>query len=362
VARFGFQRVLLLAGNRAEMVANYARKCPHRDILAIDVVSEPEPLGTAGALRHSADALDECFLLLNGDSLFDFNWLDLVLVLAAAPSALAAMALRPLTDASRFGTVSLCGNHITDFHLRGNATGGLINGGVYLMRRDIVTVLPAYGSLESEVFPVLAKRGEVCGKPYSGFFLDIGVPAAYAAADSLVADHSRRPAVFFDRDGVLNRDYGYVGKPERFEWNPGAIDAVKVVNDRGWFAFLATNQAGVAHGYYDEDAVRALHKHMQRELRTHGAHFDDIRYCPFHPDGNVAKYARASSWRKPEAGMILDLLQDWPVERERSALIGDNQSDIEAAALAGIKGCLFSGGNLLESVNSAVLTRDRGGE
>jgi D,D-heptose 1,7-bisphosphate phosphatase len=354
VARFGFERVLLLAGHQADMVVDYAGRCPHRDRLMIEVVADPSPLGTAGAIRHSADMLDATFLLLNGDSIFDFNWLDLVPLLGAS-SAIVTMALRRLADASRFGAADLNGDRISGFRDRGDPAGGFINGGVYLMRREIVADLPVRGSLESDVLPVLAKRGEVRGKPYSGFFLDIGVPAAYAAADSLVANHVRRPAVFFDRDGVLNRDHGSVGSRERLEWIAGAIDAVKVVNDCGWFAFLATSQAGLARGYYDEDAVRALHNHMQGELRSYGAHMDDIRYCPLHPDGSVAKYARGSSRRKPEPGMILDLLQLWPVERERSALIGDKQSDIDAAALAGIRGCLFSGGNLLDSVNSTLL-------
>ncbi len=101
-------------------------------------------------------------------------------------------------------------------------------------------------------------------------------------------DAVARPAIFFDRDGVINEDHGYVGEISRFAFLPHAIAGVKAANDRGALAFLVTNQSGVARGYYTEQDVAELHRHMTREMRRHGAHFDDIRTCPHLPDGAVA--------------------------------------------------------------------------
>jgi len=157
---------------------------------------------------------------------------------------------------------------------------------------------------------------------------------------------ARRPAVFLDRDGVLNVDHGYAHAPHQIEWAPGAKEAVKLFNDKGYYVFVVTNQAGVAKGYYGEEAVGALHRWMAREMAEAGASIDDWRYCPFHPEGVVAAYARAHHWRKPAPGMILDLIAHWPVERRGSFLIGDKTSDIEAAAAVGIPGYLFQGGDL----------------
>ena len=93
----------------------------------------------------------------------------------------------------------------------------------------------------------------------------------------------RRRAVFLDRDGVLNVDRGYVHAPQQVEWVQGAKEAVKLSNDAGYYVFVVTNQAGVARGFYEEQAVGALHRWMSEELAKIGASIDDWRYCPFHP-------------------------------------------------------------------------------
>jgi D-glycero-D-manno-heptose 1,7-bisphosphate phosphatase len=322
--------------------------------LDLQVVIEPEPLGTGGALRNALPHLDERFLFLNGDSVFDFNWLDLCALAADHPGSQVAMGLRREVDASRYGVVVADGERVTGFRPRGGIEGGAINGGVCLLDRSVAAACPTSGSFEQDVLPDLAAQGKVTARVEHGFFLDIGVPEALASAQALVPASLKRGAIFFDRDGVLNVDHGYTHRWETFDWVEGAVAAVKAANDRNLFAFVITNQGGVARGLYEEAAIGVLHAQMQAALRAEGAHLDDIRYCPHHPRGAVAPYVRACDWRKPNPGMILDLIERWPVDVAASHVIGDKTSDLAAAAAAGVAGTLFQGGPLDRAVVAMI--------
>lgn len=155
-----------------------------------------------------------------------------------------------------------------------------------------------------------------------------------------------KPAAILDRDGVLNYDDNYVGHPEKIRWMPNAAKAVKRLNDAGYHVFVFTNQSGVARGYFTEAELNALLDWMRDELAKDGAVIDDVRYCPHHPSGTVEGYLDDHPWRKPKPGMILDLMQHWPVIAKGSFVIGDRDSDIAAATAAHLPGFLFSGGDL----------------
>ncbi|MBV9970840.1 MAG: HAD family hydrolase [Xanthobacteraceae bacterium] len=166
-----------------------------------------------------------------------------------------------------------------------------------------------------------------------------------------------RPAVFFDRDGTINLNTHYPHKGEQLAFLPGAIDAVKRVNDLGYYAFLVTNQSGVARGYFTEPQVHAFHALIQRHLRAAGAHFDDIRYCPYLKGASVAEYDRDSDWRKPRPGMILDLIKHWPIDQKQSLVIGDQDSDMQAAVAANLRGVRYSGGRVDEVLMTHLYER-----
>jgi D-glycero-D-manno-heptose 1,7-bisphosphate phosphatase len=163
---------------------------------------------------------------------------------------------------------------------------------------------------------------------------------------------SARTAVFLDRDGVLNEDRGYISTPAEFAWMPGAVEAVKWLNDRGALVLVVTNQSGIARGIYSEDAYLAFERWIALRLAEHDAHVDGWYHCPHHPTEGRGELRTECECRKPAPGMVLRALSEWDLRPERCVLIGDKTSDMEAAAAAGVRGVLFAGGDLLAVVRA----------
>jgi len=354
--RFSLTRFLFLAGYLAgKLIACFGDG--RRYGVDVDYVVEPEPAGTGGALLLAKEKLDDVFLMVNGDTLFDFNYLDLTLLLRQS-SALAAIALREVSDTGRYGKVRLAGNLVRDFDEKGSGGPGLISGGVYAVRKEVLGLLPAVPfSLEEDLFPVLAQKTQLCGQVYDGFFVDIGLPESLVQAKESVPSWRKKPAVFLDRDGVLNVDYGYVCSPEKFEWVKGAVEAVKWLNGRGYLVIVVTNQAGIAHGLYSEEEFLLFTGWINEQLQAAGAHIDATYYCPHHLEGRGA-YRKQCSCRKPAPGLIKNAICEWDIDISQSILIGDKETDLLAAGAAGVKGYLFRGGNLSDFICSLNLNKN----
>jgi D-glycero-D-manno-heptose 1,7-bisphosphate phosphatase len=161
---------------------------------------------------------------------------------------------------------------------------------------------------------------------------------------------------------VLNVDHGYVGRPEDFQWLPGAREAVRYLNQAGYAVVVATNQSGIARGYYTEQDFLDLMAWVQEELARAGAHLDGVFYCPHHPEHGQGPYRRACTCRKPAPGLLLQALERLHGDPARSVLIGDRQGDMRAAERAGVRGVLFDGSrDLLDLVRKVVEEERREG-
>ncbi|MDB5455097.1 MAG: D,D-heptose 1,7-bisphosphate phosphatase [Caulobacter sp.] len=162
-------------------------------------------------------------------------------------------------------------------------------------------------------------------------------------------------AVFLDRDGVLNVDHGYVSDPAALAWIPGAREAVAAFTRAGLTTLVVTNQSGVGRGYFDEAAMHRFHAEMNAQLEAVGGRIDAFYFAPHHRDAAIEAYRVADHPdRKPNPGMILRGLADWSVAPSEAVLIGDKDTDIEAARRAGVEGLLFPGGDLLAFVRDRL--------
>ena len=152
----------------------------------------------------------------------------------------------------------------------------------------------------------------------------------------MTAENGKR-AVFLDRDGVLNVDNGYVSQVDDFEFIEGAIEACKELKEKGYLLVVITNQSGIARGYFSEDQFNTLTEWMDWSLADRGVDLDGIYYCPHHSEKGIGEYKIECDCRKPKPGMLLNAIEDLNIDVNRSILVGDKISDIQAGIAAGVE-------------------------
>lgn len=145
-----------------------------------------------------------------------------------------------------------------------------------------------------------------------------------------------KPAVFIDRDGVLNVDHGYVYEVDDFEFIEGAIEACQQIKQKGYLLILVTNQSGIGRGYYTEAEFHNLTEWMDWSLADRGVDLDGIYYCPHHPEAEVAEFKQECDCRKPAPGMLLTAAKELKVNMAKSYFVGDKTADIMAGKAAGV--------------------------
>jgi D-glycero-D-manno-heptose 1,7-bisphosphate phosphatase len=150
-------------------------------------------------------------------------------------------------------------------------------------------------------------------------------------------------AVFLDRDGTINIEKDYLYQAADFEFVAGAPEAIRLLNQAGLMVVVVTNQSGVARGYYTEEDVEILHRHIASELERADAHVDAWLYCPHHPSGR-GSYALPCDCRKPLPGMLKSAARRYDIDLQNSIMIGDKRADIEAGLAAGCRTILVRTG------------------
>ena len=146
--------------------------------------------------------------------------------------------------------------------------------------------------------------------------------------------------VFLDRDGTVTEEVGYVNHPSRLRLIPGAAEGIRMLNGAGVSVILATNQAGVARGYFAEGLVKEVMARLNELLKAQGARLDAVYYCPHHPSAGAPPYRAECDCRKPKPGMLLKGALDLGLDLSRSFVVGDKISDVAFAKAAGARGIM----------------------
>ena len=337
----GIHRAIISTGYMAEYIEETIGRT-YRGMV-IDYCREESPLGTGGAIKKAlAMCCGDCAVAVNGDSFFDVDMFELQKLYeeSGCPITLAAREV-PWAEHSGFLTVE--NKRLNGFREKGVKSAGLINGGVYIIKKDILDSITEEKFsfekliLESGYCPVAVLES-------NGYFIDIGIPENYRKAEAekdLLISKRTRKAVFLDRDGTINRDPGHLYRTEDFEFLPDADKAIANLKKKGYLTVVITNQAGIAKNLYTAGDVDVLHKYIDSQLcEKHSVIADGYYYCPHHPEAVLDEYKAFCKCRKPEAGLITKAVADFSeigieIDLKNSLTVGNRRSDLLAGINAG---------------------------
>ena len=332
-SKYNFNKIYILTGYRSNNIFKKFNKKIY-NFIEIECLKEKKLLGTGGALYKLKQKKVEDFILLNGDTIFDINLNNLIK--SKNKNALGSIAL--IKNISNKKNNKLNNLKISNNCLLHDEYGKLMNGGIYYFKKDIFKYIKNKKiSLESEILPDLINKKIISGKKFDQFFFDIGTPKNFKKADKLLFNHFYRPAIFLDRDGVINYDKGYVHKKDNFKFRPGVLKGLKHLSKLNYYIFIVTNQAGIGKKIFTLKDFIKLHIYIKKKLQAENIFINDVSFSPFHPRAKIKKYKKNSLTRKPGNLMIERIKKQWHLNLSKSFMIGDQKTDEICAK----KSCLY---------------------
>ncbi len=331
LSRFGFREVLLLCYHKKDL---FIKKFHNKTFYGIKTrcIIDKKLLGTSASLLNAKKFLERNFLFCNGDTFFDINIYDLVNRFSKK-KFLAFVALKKIENKKK----RYDGYNLNKKNFLRSDKKKYINTGVIIFSKKIIKFLKKKGSLEKDVYPEIIKQNKMGGKIYKNDFIDMGTPKDLKKLPKFLEKINFKPAVFLDRDGVINKDIGYLYKIKDVIWRKDINKYIKKYNDKNYYIVIITNQSGVGRGYYKEQDVIKLHSWIENKIRLSGGNIDKIYFAPYYKDSKFPKYRKKRNMRKPNIGMILRAKNELNINLKKSILIGDNQTDKLCAIKAGIK-------------------------
>lgn len=329
---------------------------------------EEQPLGNAGALLKLRDQLDDDFLLLNADVLFDID-IDRMLQAHKNSGALATILTHPNSHPYDSGLIvsdkdNIVSKWLTKEDSRPRYYKNRVNAGIHIISPKVLDELPITAEmigtagedgktikldLDRDILRPLAGTGKLCAYDSTEYVRDMGTPERYKAvcddfASGIVSGRNLKnsqKAIFLDRDGTINKYVGFLRDIDEFELIDGVSEAISLINQSAFLSIVVTNQPVIARGEVTEDALSEIHNKMETLLGQDGAYIDDLYFCPHHPhkgyEGEIESLKIDCECRKPKPGMLLQAAEDHHIDLQNSWMIGDSENDILAGKAAGCK-------------------------
>lgn len=362
--KYGVTRILILLHHGADQIMEYFGDGAEYN-LELTYEVEQEPLGTGGAMLSVLDLMQDTFMVMYADVFSEVNLLDFATTHSHGDSSVTVVA-HPNSHPHDSDLLIIDRDqrvlHISAHpHDRTQPIRNMVNAALYIFDKSVLQTLTMCSStrfdIAQDLLPLLL-ADNIFVKAYVTleYLKDMGTPDRLLAVERDIrygvpqarSTRQKRLAVFFDRDGTLNEEVGYITSPRQIRMLPGASEAVARVNKSKYVAIGTTNQPVVARGDLSVSGLERLLSHMDFELGYGGAYLDKLYYCPHHPDkgypGEVEELKFKCECRKPAPGMFQQAAKDADIDLFNSWVIGDRTADLRAAETIGARSVLVQTG------------------
>ena len=335
LARYKFKNIYLLCSYKKNLFYKfYNNKRIHKSI--IKCIDEGKPKGTGGALYKIKNKISRKFIVLNGDTFFNINYQNLINTnLKNNYTCIAIIKTKSFKYNKKVTNLKISKSGALNFSKRKT---NLMNGGIYLFNKKIFRFIKKGNlSLENDIFNQIINKKKAMGIIFKEKFIDIGTPKKLSFIKKN-SNYLKNKAVFLDRDGVINKELGYILSYKKFKFLKGVKKAIKYINNKNHLVIVITNQAAVGKSLLNEKKLLNIHKKMEHSLwNFNRSHIDDIFYSPYYKNSNIKRFRKNKYDRKPNPGMIFKAIKKWNIDKNNSFFIGDKISDKLAASNAKIK-------------------------
>ncbi len=355
LVRQNVKKIVMVIGHLGNVIMDYFGE-GERFGAEITYIVEDSPLGTAGALGRLRGKVEEDFLLVNGDIIFDVD-LKRLYQYHKFKNKLATIFTHPNDHPFDSGLIAadeegIAVKWISKEEPRSwcqNRT----NAGIHMCSARLLD-LPVFDhekriDLDREVLKPLIERKLLAVYDSPEYVKDMGTPKRYCEVQEDVKHNmlqqknllNQQKAIFLDRDGTINQYVGFLRHMDQMKLVDGAAEAVKRINEKGFLAIVVTNQPVIARGELTCSGLKEIHNKMETLLGEKGAYIDDLFFCPHHPDrgfpGEIAELKCDCNCRKPKTGLFVQAAEKYNINLSQSWMIGDSDTDILAGANAGCK-------------------------
>lgn len=353
--RYGFTDFLFITGYLGDQIESYFGDGSRWGV-HIDYYRETKPLGTAGALGLLRDQLTEDFFVFYGDTVMDIN-MHRMMEYHLSKHADATLFLHPNDHPYDSDIVDIdTDGRVRGFYIKPHPDGlvahNIVNAALFIFSPSVLEHIEPGEKchIEKHVLPRCLKAGKkVYGYITAEYIKDMGTPERfYSVCEDVekgkvarLNSCNKRPAIFLDRDGVINKEVNLLNHVEQMELIPGSAEAIQLINKSDYLAIVVTNQPVIARNLCTFEELDRIHMRMETLLGQNHAYINALYFCPHHPDSGYPEerkeYKIKCDCRKPAPGMLLKAAEDWNIDLANSYMIGDSDRDLQAGTNAGVK-------------------------